>query len=1077
MTIFPSNDDPVVYPASCGQEAMWVQSQLNSANYYNLLWQIDFSGPLDPKRLTEALQSMVQRHEQLRCRFRVHDAQLMQVVFPAFRVECPLEDLSALPDDERAARVHDLSQEVGQLPFDIENPPLIRFCLIRLDRQEHSLLVCFHHLITDGSSWPVFFKELSAFYAGQSLAPLPCSYGEFAAAQKQLREGAAWQGHREHWISHLKGSAPPLDVPLAKPLPVDRHSMGGVREEVFPASIKDGLKALADRNRSTLFRVLLAGFALLLHRLTGETDVVTSTILTGRPRSELKGLIGLFINPTPLRTLFEDDLTFVEVLRAVHRELDGAVGHEEYPFHLIAGDIRPARNLSHESPIKTAFVKIPASIGADIGDLRLREKRFYPRLSQRNLTLYAQEIPEGIRMVCEYGSERFDAAAIRGFFGHFRTLLEGIAAGPEIPVDSLPLLTPTERHRLLVEWNDTARAYPLETCVHRLFEEQAARSPDSVAVVCGDGFLLYRELDLRANRLAHHLAKRGVGPEVPVGLCVERSLDMAVALLGILKAGGAYVPIAPDTPCDRSRFMLADTKAPVLVTQRGLREKFSSCPLEIVCLDTDRPEIAREPETPCRSNATGRNLAYVIYTSGSTGQPKGVGVCHGSVVNHNLYVSEAFGLQSRDKVLQFASLAFDAAVEEIFPTWISGGCLVLPGTFALMAAEDFSEFVERNGVTVLNLPTAYWYELTLRLLESSRPLPASVRVVIVGGEKASSRQLDAWLSLTGGTRTWINTYGPTETTIISTLHLLNADAPAESAASDPPIGRPIANTTAYILDRKLQPVPAGVTGELYLGGAGVARGYINLPDLTRETFVGDPFCGDPERRMYRTGDLARYGADGTIEYQGRIDRQVKIRGFRIEPGEIENALQKHPAVREAVVLAREDRPGTKRLVAYVTPLGRISPTPAEFGAFLRKSLPEYMLPCTYVALDRFPLTPNGKVDRLALPPPEGSIEPAKGHVAPRTEVERTLAEIWSDILHREHIGVNDGFFELGGHSLLATRVVSRINLKLNVRLPLRGFFEARTLADVAAYLEGVLWQRAAEATPSKPGSDFEEGEI
>lgn len=646
--------------------------------------------------------------------------------------------------------------------------------------------------------------------------------------------------------------------------------------------------------------------------------------------------------------------------------------------------------------------------------------------------------------------------------------LRGDIAQPAVKPE-LPLLTDAERQQILLEWNDTKVAYPRDLCVYQLIEAQAERTPGAVAVVCGDQQLTYSELNTRANQLAHYLAKRGVGPDVPVGICLERSLELTVALLGVLKAGGACLPLDPKYPKERLAYMQADAQAPVVLTQPSLLPEFANASSQVVCLTPGLEVIAQEQRGNPGSGAKPENVAYVIYTSGSTGKPRGVLLTHRGLVNHHTAARSLYALESSDRVLQFSSISFDIAVEEIFPTWVVGATVVLRPEDISLDVADFLSWIRRQRVTVLDLPTAYWHELVHELPQCGELLPDNLRLVIVGGEKASAAAFASWRRFAGDRIRWINTYGPSETSVIATAY---EPRPGErEIPAELPIGRPIANTRIYILDPHLQPVPIGVPGELHIGGDGVARGYLNRPELTAEKFVADPFSDEPGARLYKTGDLARYLPDGNIEFRGRSDYQVKIRGFRVELGEIEAVLGKHPGLREAVVLARESASGDKRLVSYVVPALSAPPTADDLRAFLKERLPEHMVPAAFVMLDEMPLTPNGKIDRRALPATEQVALPLDERVAaPKDALESQLVKIWEEVLGTRPIGVNQNFFELGGHSLLAVRLVHRIDKILGKKLPIAILLQAPTVEQLAVALRQDGWSpRWSSLVPIQAG--------
>jgi amino acid adenylation domain-containing protein len=767
-----------------------------------------------------------------------------------------------------------------------------------------------------------------------------------------------------------------------------------------------------------------------------------------------------------MRTDLSGDPSFREVLSRVREVALGAYDHQDLPFEKLVEELQPERDLSRVplSQVFFALQNVPRE-ALKLPNLILERQNVEGDTVKFDLSLFMLEDDQGLRGRLVYNADLFDDTTIERMLGHLLTLLRGIVRAPDQHLSELPLLSEAERRQLLLEWNDTATEYPRDRCVHELFEEQVERTPDTVAVVFEDQQLTYRELNSRANQLARHLRVLGVGPEVLVGICVERSLEMVVGLLGILKAGGTYVPLDPSYPATRLKFILEDIQAPVLLTQErlveGLPDKHEA---EVVCLDADWPVIARKAEGNDTSRATADNLAYAIYTSGSTGQPKGVMIEHRALSSYVAAAIAAYEMTASDHVLQFASLSFDASVEEIFPTLACGGTLVLRTDRMVDSMQRFVRECTERAISVLDLPTAFWHELVLAFESEGLALPPSVRLVIIGGEKALAERVAQWHAHTAQTvrqARLINTYGPTEATVVATLCELRIGAGHDLVTrSEVPIGRPLGNAHIYILDGSLNPLPIGVPGELHVGGPGLARGYINRPELTSERFIPDLFSDAPEARLYKTGDIARWRSDGNIEFLGRVDDQVKIRGFRVEPAEAEAVLGQHPALRGTAVLARMDASGDERLVAYLVPHRRPAPTARELRGYLKERLPEYMVPSAFVTLDSLPLTPNGKVNRRALPAPDPSgFRAENAYEEPRTPVEEALAGIWEEVLGLKRVGIHDDFFELGGHSLLAVRVVARLNRHFGVDLPLRTLFEHPTIAGLAL----TVTQKQAEA--------------
>ncbi|HEU0078247.1 MAG TPA: amino acid adenylation domain-containing protein, partial [Longimicrobiaceae bacterium] len=813
----------------------------------------------------------------------------------------------------------------------------------------------------------------------------------------------------------------------------------------LPAEISAGLRALSRREGATAFMTLLAAWQLLLSRYSGQEDVSVGTPIAGRTRLETEGLIGFFVNPLVLRTDLSGEPTFRELLGQVRETTLGAYQHQEIPFERLVEELAPERSLAHSPLFQVMFVLQ----NNERGGLRMGALEMEPLaavggegIAKFDLTLGLVEDEQGVAGSLSYRAELWDEATMERMAGHFARLVEAVVADAARPVADVAFLGEEERTQVLVEWNATGTGYPAGDPVHVLFAAQVARTPDAVALVFGGEETSYAQLDAAANQLAHLLRRRGVGPETRVAVCTERSVETIVGILGILKAGGAYLPLDPAYPADRLAFMLSDAGCAVLLTQERLLERLPEHDASVICLDRDAPQIRREPAESPDVAVTPEHLCYVIYTSGSTGQPKGVAVPHRAVVR--LVRGTRFIHFGPDEVfLQLAPVSFDAATLEIWGALLHGARLVVPGP-GVPTVEELGGIVEREAVTTLWLTAGLFH---LAVDEHPQALHG-VRQLVAGGDVLSTAHVARALAALPGTRL-VNGYGPTENTTFTCCHTVT---PADLAGGSIPIGVPIANTRAYVLDRSGEPSPVGVPGELYAGGAGVARGYLGRAELTAEKFIPDPFSAEPGGRLYRTGDRVRWNAAGAIEFLGRIDQQIKMRGFRIEPGEVEAELERHPGVREALVVARDFASGGPRLVAYVVCAdGEVSP--AELGAQLRGQLPEYMVPTAFVAMEELPLTGNGKVDRRALPAPEWSGEAA--YVAPRTATEEVLAGIWAEVLGLERVGIDDNFFALGGHSLLATRVVSRLRQELGRDVPLRAVFENPTVAGLVAAIDAM----------------------
>ncbi|HEX2187560.1 MAG TPA: amino acid adenylation domain-containing protein [Longimicrobiaceae bacterium] len=1075
-------------PLTFAQRRLWFLDQLEPGNrIYNEVLSLRLSGPLDVAALEGAINAIVARHEALRTRFVEVDGAPVQVVEPEVRVAADLRDLSAMPEEERMREVRRLADASAHEPFDLARGPLVRLMLLRLGPDDHALVMPTHHIVSDGWSQGVFFRELATLYealAGGAAAPaallppLPIQYGDFAVWQEEQLGGGALERQVAYWKERLRGIPALLELPTDRPRPAEQTYRGAGYQFHLPQDLSAGLQALAQREGATLFMVLLAGLSALLARYTGEDDVVVGSPIANRTRPELEELIGLFANTLAIRVDASGDPTFRELLSRVRDSVFEDYAHQDLPFERLVEELRIERSLSYNPVYQVMLVlqNTPRSEKPLTG-LAMRSLETTHDTSKLDLSAWMMEGPHGIFGVWEYSTELFERETIARLTGHFATLLRGVVDAPDRRLSALPLIAPEERTRVLYTWNESVEDVFAGIPVHEQFEARAEHDPDAVAVQHRGETLTYGELHRRSGHLASYLRARGAGPETRVGVCVERSPEMIVALLGVLRAGAAYVPLDPQYPRDRLAYLVEDSGISVLLTQERLFAALpGSAAADVVFLDADWERIAAAPGTPPPSGVDPENLAYLIYTSGSTGKPKGVMVSHRSLAGYTGIACEAYGLGPDDAVLQFASINFDASAEEIYPALASGARLVLRTEEMLDGAAAFLGACREWGVTVLDLPTAYWHELVAEAAgDGGAGLPEALRLVVIGGERALPERLRAWRDTFGGPVRLVNTYGPTEATIVATMADLPADAPDEAAATPRhvPIGRPIRSTRAYVLDPRGEAVPVGVPGELYLGGGGVARGYLDRPDLTAERFVPDPFGPEPGARVYRTGDRVRFLADGTLEFVGRVDQQVKIRGFRVELGEIEAALSAQPGVAGAVVVAREDEPGSPRLVAYLVAEAGAAPEPAALRAALKEELPGYMVPSSFVAMDAFPVNRSGKVDRRALPAPEAAArtEARAAHAAPRNDVERTIAEAWQEVLGVEEVGLDDNFFDLGGHSLLLARLRSRLAGRFPREVSVVVLFRYPTVRSLAEYLS-----QAGPEAPALPVQSEEEVE-
>ncbi len=1064
-------------PLSFAQQRLWFLNQLEpDSPFYNVPAALRLSGPLNVAALKQSINEIIRRHESLRTTFAAVDGTPVQVVAPTLTLTLPIIDLKHLPESRREAETLRLVTEKARLPFDLAHGPLIRATLLQLDEDEHVLLSTIHHIAADGWSTGIFSRELGVLYETFSqdksspLQELPIQYADYAVWQREWLQGEVLEKQLSYWKEKLAGAPAVLELPTDRPHPFVQSYQGAKQRLTLSKSVTEGIKRLSQREGTTLFMTLLAAFQTLLMRYTSQDDIVVGTPIAGRSQAETENLIGFFVNTLALRTDLSGDPSFKELLARVKEVTLGAYTHQDVPFEKLVEELQPERSLSRTPLFQVVFAlhNMPGQ-ASELSGLKLSGLPLDIGKSQFDLSLFAFEGAEGLSCVLEYSTDLFDAATATRMLGHFARLLEAIVADPEQRLSKLPLLSEAERHQLLVEWNDTATVYPKDKTIHQLFEAQVEERPDAVAVVFEDHQLTYRELNRRANQLAHYLQRSGVRPEVRVGIMMERSVEMVVGLLGILKAGGAYVPLDAAYPKERLAFVLEDADLPVLLTQAHLHTELPGHRAKVVCLDTEWADIARESvENPVGTTmVTADNLAYVIYTSGSTGQPKGVLVTHHNVVRLFKATEAWFNFNETDVWTLFHSYAFDFSVWELWGALAYGGRLVVVPYLVSRSPEAFYELLRREQVTVLNQTPSAFHQLMQAEERAGAVQKLELRFIIFGGEALELQGLRSWFARHGDEQPQlVNMYGITETTVHVTYRSLTMADVERSAGSV--IGRHIPDLQVYVLDGQLQPVPVGVPGELYIGGAGVARGYLNRIELTDERFIADQFSGQAEGRLYKSGDLGRYLPNGEMEYLGRIDQQVKIRGFRIELGEIEAVISRHATVREVVVTVREDVPGDKRLVAYlVAAQEQSAPSTGELRSYLKEKLPEYMVPGVFVILDALPLTPNGKVNRRALPAPdEARPELEQQYVTPRNAVEEVMAGIWAEVLKVEEIGIHDNFFDLGGHSLLATQVVSRVRTALQVELPLRALFEEPTVAGLAKRVDEARQTRtSAHITP------------
>jgi amino acid adenylation domain-containing protein len=1033
-------------PLSFAQQRLWLTEQLEPGNAaYHIPALLRLSGPLDRGALERALAEIIRRHETLRTVFLTVDGEPMQEVLPEAAFALTVTDLRDVP--EREARAYEMALADARRPFNLAADPMLRAALLQLDETEHLLVVTIHHIASDGWSIGIFEHELSALYqafaAGRPapLPDLPIRYTDFAAWQRTWLQSGVMAEQLGYWQRQLAG-LPVLQLPTDRPRPVKQSYRGAIHQFTVPPALAEQLKALSRSEGATLFMTLLAAFQVLLHRYSGQADFGVGSPVANRTRTETEGLIGFFVNTWVSRADLSDRPTFREMLGRVRDGALDAYIHQDVPFDKLVEVLNPERTLGHHPLFQVMFAmqNTPGS-GLDLPGLTVKALPADTGTARFDMDLSVSESEQGLAGEVTYSTDLFDRTTIERMMQNWQRLLEAAVADPDERVDRLPLLTEAERHQVLVVWNRTATGYPRDQLIPQLITEQAAQQPEALAVAMGAGpSLTYRQLNRQANQLAHFLRRQGVGTDVPVALWLERSPALVAGMLGAMKAGGAYVPIDPTYPVDRVTQILEDSGAPVLLTHARLAAELPQVGARVTAVEAVpwSCESDANPAGPIHPE----DLAYIIYTSGSTGRPKGVEVSHRALLNLVWWFRRAYALTPADRVSYAAGISFDATVSELWPALSAGASLHLPDEESRVTPAKLRNWLLNERLTVAFAPTP----MAEALLGLDWPAQVPLRVLYTGGDKLRLYPPP------GLPFALADNYGPTECACISTYAVIPPQGQAEGA---PHIGRPIDNVQTYILDGLQQPVPIGVPGELYVGGESVGRGYRNLPELTAERFLTNPFGPG---MLYRTGDLARYLPDGNIECLGRMDHQVKVRGYRIELGEVESVLARHPAVREAVVAAREDRPGNRRLAAYLVLDAESAPDDAELRRFLRKQLPEYMVPAAFVTLAALPVTANGKVDRRALPAPpavgaEGVDVP---YEAPRTPTEQALAEIWAQVLRVRRVGIHDNFFALGGYSLLAAQAVTHANARLGVALTIRHLFEAPTVAALAEAVEGAL---------------------
>lgn len=1030
---------------SLQQERLWFLDQFEGESAsYNLNAVLRLSGTLNRQAMDHSWKEILRRHEVLRTAIISQEGRPKAVVHACADWMMDVQSLREVPKDQQEAAALEFASAKLRAPYDLASAPAIRVCLVELDDNDHVLLFGAHHIVADGWSLGVITEELAQLYSAfceHRASPLPepaIQYLDYARWHRQYLQNGGTRAQLSYWKQQLSGPLPVMDLPCDRPRLAVTSYRGRHARLRLPAEVLASAKKLSLEEDVTLFTTFLAVFKILLFRYTRQADVLVGSVAAGRTRPELEKLVGLFLNNLPLRTNLSGDPTVRELLARVRETTLNAFSHQDVPFGDLIEATQGPRDLNRTPLFQVMFIlqNFPLR-NSRISGLAFTPIEFDIGTSRYDLTVEAGEIDQQFHMLWEYNSDLFDASTIERMQEHYRALLECALANPDQTISALEMMTQEEREALAGTNMGIRSEYPREACIHDLFAQQVTRKPEAPAVAFGSKELTYRELHLRSNRLANRLRALGIGPDALVGICLERSAAIAVAVLAVLKAGGAYVPLDPQYPRDRVAFMLEDFGAAVVITEERLLSTLPNNLPSVICLDRDLESLLSESEAAPVSGVAPENLAYVIYTSGSTGKPKGVEVTHRSVVNFLASMRREPGMSEQDRLLAATTLCFDIAGLEFYLPLSVGACVVVAPQAALADGAALAGLLGESKITVMQATPVTW---RLLLEAGWNPLPGFK--ILCGGE-ALPRELANRLLATGA-ELW-NLYGPTETTIWSTANRV------DSRPGSVPIGRPIANTQVYILDDQRHLVPTGVPGELYIGGDGLARGYLHRPELTAERFVASPFVSG--EKLYRTGDLVRRLVDGNLEYIGRMDHQVKLRGFRIELGEIETAIEKQPQVRQAVVIVREDAPNDQRLTAYLTLTDGANVDGKMLREALASQIPDYMLPSQWVFLREFPLTPNRKVDRRALPVPADDGISASLSAPPTTESEIKVAAIWQELLKHKGVGIHDNFFDLGGHSLLVVQLQSRLRKQLDCSISLVELFQRTTVFAIASYLD------------------------
>ncbi len=1046
-----SRDQPL--PLSFAQQRLWLIDQITAHNaVYNVPLAYRLTGDLDIKIFSQSLNAIAQRHESLRTAFTVVDQQPVQSFVGNLEIDLPIIDLRSLTVNEQKQELSRIAEIEAQAPFDLSQSPLIRAKLIYLAPDQHVFFLTMHHIICDGWSLDIFFRELGLIYealaAGQPspLPPLLIQYADFALWQRAWLQGEVLDAQLSYWKQQLRDINPLLQLATDRPRPVVQSYKGDRQTFYLSKSIAEALKALSNSEGVTLFMTLLAAFQTLLHRYTGQADILVGCPIANRNRAEIENLIGFFVNTLALRANFTEHLTFRELLTQTKQVTLEAYAHQDLPFEKLVEELNLERDLRFNPIVQVTFVlQTEPLLALDLSNLKLAHLADYQNnMTKFDLEVSVWETPAGLAVNWGYNSDLFESATMMRMLQHYQTLLEAIASDRHLPIDQISMLTGAEQTQILETWNATATAYPQEKSIAAIFEEQVNLRSNAIAAKFGQTEISYAELNTKANHLAHYLQNKGIGDQELVGICVDQSVEMLIGLLGILKAGAAYVPLDKDYPDDRLKLMLSDAGVRIVITQQQQAARFANHGHEIICLDREWTEISQTPNSLKNpsNQATGNSLAYVIYTSGSTGQPKGVEVPQHAiarlVINTN-YIN----IRIEDRIGQASNASFDAATFEIWGALLNGAMVVGISKETVLTPERLAATILEQQISTLFLTTALFNQIARQKPETFAPLTN----LLFGGEAVDVESVRIIMANGKPTRL-LHVYGPTENTTFSTWYLINQIAPN---AISIPIGHAIANTQTYILDQQQKIVPIGVVGELYVGGDGLARGYLHRPELNAEKFIANSYS--PSERLYRTGDLAKYAADGNIEFVGRIDFQVKIRGFRIEIGEVEAAIARQEHVQDVIVIVKDDPLGNKSLIAYVVAKPETALTVSQLRNFLKENLPDYMIPADFVVMDKLPLTANGKVDKKALPSPEDlRSQIADDYVMPQTEAERLIASVWQEILQINNVGIYDNFFEIGGNSLLLVQAYGKLQNLFGSQISMVMLFRYPNIHALAEHL-------------------------